>query len=148
MIKISKFLLIGLIVVSCNSKENKNNKVDYPEKTSLSQTNPELTSSMERGKIVYNDLCITCHLADGKGVSKVFPPLANSDFLKKNQTESILGVKNGMSGKIIVNGLIYDSVMAPLGLTDDEIADVVNYINNSWGNKIDNFVTPEKVSEL
>ena len=45
----------------------------------------QLTESINRGEIVYNDMCITCHLADGKGVPKVFPPLANSDYLRNNQ---------------------------------------------------------------
>ena len=53
-----------------------------------------------------------------------------------------------MAGEMVVNGVEYNSIMAPLGLTDDEVADVMNYINNSWGNKINNFVTVKKVSEL
>tara|TARA_R100001369_G_scaffold3540_8_gene11002 strand:+ start:50522 stop:50785 length:264 start_codon:yes stop_codon:yes gene_type:complete len=87
-------------------------------------------------------------MPNGKGVPRAFPPLADSDYLRKNQVESIKAVKNGMSGKIVVNDLTYNSVMASLGLSDKEVADVMNYINNSWGNKIDNFVTSEKVSKL
>ena len=74
--------------------------------------------------------------------------MADSDYLREKQTESIKAVKNGMSGEIVVNGETYNSVMSPLGLSDQEVADVMNYINNSWGNKIDNLVTPEKVSKL
>ncbi|QXP80743.1 c-type cytochrome [Winogradskyella undariae] len=103
---------------------------------------------MERGKIIYNKLCITYHLTDGKGVSKIFPPLVDSDFLQENQTESIKAIKHGLTGKITVNGIDYNSVMSPLGLSNKEVADAINYINNNWGNNIDNFVTPEKVSEL
>jgi mono/diheme cytochrome c family protein len=93
-------------------------------------------------------MCITCHLANGKGVPNAFPPLANSDYLRDNQDKSIKGIKKGMSGKIVVNGTTYNSVMSPLGLSDQEVADVANYINNSWGNNIKNFVTAKKVSEL
>jgi hypothetical protein len=71
----------------------------------------------------------------------VFPPLAQSDYLRDNQKASIKGIKNGMSGEIVVNGITYNSVMSPLGLTDKEVADVLNYINNSWGNNYGNFVT-------
>lgn len=148
MIKALKLILVLLLITSCNSKEKKTNKVEYPEKTSLAQTDSELKASIELGKLVYDDMCITCHMANGKGVPRAFPPLADSDYLRKNQAESILGVKNGMSGEMVVNGVTYNNVMAPLGLSNEEVADVMNYINNSWGNKIDNFVTAEKVSQL
>jgi len=140
--------VLVLILVSCGSKDKKKEKIDYPENTSLEQTNPKLKESMARGQMVYNDMCITCHMANGKGVPKAFPPLANSDYLRENQIESMKGINNGMSGEMVVNGVTYNSVMAPLGLSDDEVADVMNYINNSWGNKIDNYITPEKVSKL
>lgn len=148
MIKLIRITFTLLILTACNSNEKKKNTVDYPDKTSLTQANQKLKASIERGKIVYNDMCVTCHLVDGKGVPKAFPPLVNSDYLRNNQDKSIKGVKKGMSGEMIVNGITYNSAMAPLGLTNEEVADVMNYINNSWGNKIDNFVTPEKVSKF
>ena len=148
MIRKLYLLTLVFVLISCNSNEKKKNTVDYPDKTSLTQVNPKLKSSISRGKAVYNDMCITCHLADGKGVPKAFPPLADSDYLRENQDESIKGIKKGMSGEIIVNGITYNGAMAPLGLSDEEVADVMNYINNSWGNKIDNFITQEKVSKF
>jgi mono/diheme cytochrome c family protein len=148
MIKLTRILFILLILTSCNSNEKKKDTIDYPEKTALTQTNLKLKESLARGKMVYSDMCVTCHMADGKGVPRAFPPLVDSDYLRENQNESIKGVKKGMSGEMIVNGIKYNSAMAPLGLSDDEVADVMNYINNSWGNKIDNFVTAEKVSKL
>lgn len=143
-----KFILLFLLIVSCNSKDKKKEKVDYPEKTALLQTDPELKESVARGKLVYSDMCVTCHMSDGKGVPRAFPPLVDSDYLRENQNESIKGVKNGMSGEMVVNGITYNSAMAPLGLSDEEVADVMNYINNSWGNKIEGFITPDKVSKL
>jgi mono/diheme cytochrome c family protein len=143
-------IVLLLVVVSCNSKEkeDKTSKVKYPKKTSVKQVSPELKASIAEGKLVYEDLCITCHMADGKGVTKAFPPLANSDYLKKNQKKSIAAVKNGMSGEITVNGVTYNSIMAPLGLSDKEVADVVNYINNSWGNSYGKIVTVEQVAKI
>tara|TARA_R110002033_G_scaffold48024_3_gene93712 strand:+ start:11993 stop:12421 length:429 start_codon:yes stop_codon:yes gene_type:complete len=136
-------LLIGVITfTSCNLNSKKPNLI------AQNQTQSTLEESIKRGHLIYNDMCITCHLPNGKGIPKVFPPLADSDYLRDNQTQSIKAVKNGLSGKIIVNDTTYSSTMAPLGLSDQEVADVINYINNSWGNKIDNFVTTEKVSEL
>lgn len=135
-------MVFTLTIVSCNSTNKKSSLI------ALNQDATQLTESIKRGEIVYNDMCITCHLADGKGVPKTFPPLANSDYLREKQTESLKAVKYGMSGEIVVNGITYNNAMAPLGLSNEEVADVINYINNSWGNSIDNFVTPEKVSEL
>ncbi|WP_412561275.1 c-type cytochrome [Winogradskyella sp. MIT101101] len=147
MMKIFKLLILVLLVTSCNSEKKKTTKVDYPEKTSLAQKDSKLTASMERGKSVYNDMCITCHMANGKGVPKAFPPLANADFLRDNQQESIKGIKNGMSGEMVVNGITYNSAMAPLGLSNEEVADVMNYINNSWGNDYGKFITAEDVAK-
>ena len=115
--------------------------------TGFSQTNP-LTSSMNRGKAIYIDFCMTCHLPNGEGVANVYPPLAKSDYLIKNREASIRGIKYGQQGEMIVNGKQYNSVMAALGLSDDEVADVMNYISNSWGNKNDKMITESEVSKI
>jgi mono/diheme cytochrome c family protein len=107
-----------------------------------------MEESQKNGKIIYTNFCAVCHMADGKGVEKVFPPLANSDYLRENQEGSIRAIKYGMSGEIVVNGITYNSLMAPLGLSDEEVADVMTYINNAWGNKIDNKVTAEIVANI
>lgn len=111
------------------------------------QTDP-LKDSIERGSEIYADFCVTCHLPDGKGVEGTFPPLANSDYLKNNREASIRGIKYGQEGEITVNGKTYNGYMASLGLDDKEIADVMNYITNSWGNKNDKIVTEEEVSKI
>jgi mono/diheme cytochrome c family protein len=107
-----------------------------------------LAESMEEGQLIYNDFCISCHMANGEGAGAIFPPLANSDYLKDKQIESIKAVKYGMSGEILVNGKTYNSVMSPLGLSDQEVADVMNYINNSWGNDYDEFYTKSDISKI
>jgi len=109
---------------------------------------PNLKESMQRGIEIYGDFCVTCHLEKGEGVSHVFPPLANSDYLVKNREASIKGVKYGQQGEIVVNGITYNSAMAPLGLEDEEVADVMNFILNSWGNTSDKMVTTEEVSAI
>lgn len=108
----------------------------------------ELKSSIERGKDIYTDFCVTCHLPNGEGVENVYPPLAQSDYLKDNREASIKGVKYGQKGEIVVNGKTYNSFMAPMGLSDDEVADVMNYITNSWGNQEDKIITEEEVSKI
>ena len=116
--------------------------------TSNSVQNGELSKSIERGKDVYTDFCITCHKVNGEGTPKVFPPVAKSDYLKKFQTESIRGVKYGQLGKIRVNDIDYNAALPDPGLTNEEVADVMNYINNSWGNKISGIVTAEMVKKI
>ena len=86
------------------------------------------------GKRLYTQVCAACHQVNGQGLPGAFPPLAGSDYLFKNREASIRGVKFGQQGELIVNGVTYNSVMAPMGLEDEEIADVMNFIMNSWGN--------------
>ncbi len=107
----------------------------------------DLSKSMARGKIIYEERCVTCHMADGKGIPSVFPPLAESDYLLKKQKDAIRAIKFGQEGEITVNGTTYNNVMAPQGLSDGEVADVMNYILNSWGNK-GKMVTPEAVAKV
>ncbi|AUP78337.1 c-type cytochrome [Flavivirga eckloniae] len=134
LITTSLIALFSVIIVSTN--QNHKPQID------------PLKESIQRGKEIYTDFCVTCHLPDGKGVEKVYPPLANSDYLKKNREASIRGIKYGQKGAIVVNGETYDGYMAPLGLSDDEVADVMNYITNSWGNKNDKIVTEKEVSKV
>src|SRR5690606_3824618 len=96
---------------------------------------------------VYTTLCIACHMADGTGVAGVFPPLAQSDYLK-NTEAAIHAVKYGLQGEITVNGQTYNNVMTPLGLSDQEVADVLNYVLNSWGNEAEGMITVEQVAEV
>lgn len=120
----------------------------FPVLLLLFNQNPEFEESKLRGKGIYEEFCITCHRADGTGFGKMYPPLANSDFLKNNRTASIRGVKYGMSGEITVNGNKYNKKMAPLGLTDEEVRDVMNYIMNSWGNQGERPITLQEVSSI
>ena len=107
---------------------------------------PELEASMERGSEIYADFCVTCHKGNGEGIAHTYPPLAKSDFLMSNREKSIRGIKYGQQGELVVNGVTYNNVMDPLGLEDDEIADVMNFILNSWGNASDDMVTEEEVT--
>lgn len=88
------------------------------------------------GKQVFGNVCAVCHQASGNGVAGAFPPLAKSDFLVADPKRAIHVVINGLSGKVTVNGQHFDSVMPPFGaqLTDREVASVLTYVLNSWGN--------------
>lgn len=112
------------------------------------QQDTSLEESMKRGSEIYADFCVTCHLEKGEGVANAFPPLALSDFLLENREGSIRGIKYGQQGELVVNGVTYNSVMAPLGLEDKEVADVMNYILHSWGNSSESVVTPKEVAAI
>lgn len=105
----------------------------------------QLQESITRGQEIYTDFCMNCHMANGEGVANTFPPLAKSDYLMNNREASIRGIKYGQQGEITVNGVVYNGTMAPMGLDDEEIADVMNFINNSWGNSNKKMVTVEEV---
>lgn len=119
------------------------------EYTSVEETQEvSLKESMARGKITYKEFCIRCHTETGKGTGKFYPPLAGSDWLASKRTASIHAVKYGLKGLITVNGKEYKKSMANPGLENQEIADVMNYIMNSWENTQEKMVTPEEVEAI
>ena len=110
--------------------------------------NKPLEQSIEDGALIYKDFCLQCHMAKGKGVPGSFPPLAQSDYLKNNLTKSIQAIKYGMRGPIKVNGEAYDGSMVAQGLDDEEVADVLNYILNNWGNNAEKQIFESEVSAI
>ena len=111
--------------------------------------NDSLDISIKKGKSLYEDFCLRCHMPNGKGQEGIIPPLAKSDFLFKHMEESIKAIKfGGIEGEIIVNGVKYNSKMEKMGLYDDEIADIMNYTLNSWGNKYGKMIKENYVKSL
>lgn len=106
------------------------------------------TESITRGKEIYLDMCASCHLPNGEGKLKVYPPLAKADFLMEKREESIRAIKYGIRGEIVVNGITYNRRMARQGLDAIEIADVMNYITNAWGNTNNKMITVEEVDKV
>ena len=104
----------------------------------------DLKSSMVKGKEIYISNCISCHMENGEGIQEVYPPLAKSDYLMADKKRSIVQVLKGAKGQMKVNGKVYDSEMASIDLSDQEVSDVLNYVRNSFGNK-GAAVTPAEV---
>jgi nitrite reductase (NO-forming) len=96
------------------------------------------------GKAIFSTTCFACHQSEGQGIPGAFPPLAKSDYLNANPKRAIDVVTKGLSGEITVNGKKINSVMPSQNLTDDEIANVLTYVYNSWGNN-KTVVTPAMV---
>lgn len=97
------------------------------------------TYLMEKGKDVYLNsslACTTCHGAEGKGTKGVFPPLVGAKDHMGDCVNHAAIVIYGMEGEIEVDGTKYNGVMTPQGamLDDDQIAAVITYERNSWGN--------------
>jgi nitrite reductase (NO-forming) len=87
------------------------------------------------GEVLFKGTCSVCHQETGLGLASVFPPLAKSDYLLKDKRRAIDVVINGLTGPVTVNGAVFDSVMPPMSqLNDDEIANILTYVLNSWGN--------------
>ncbi|KYP13713.1 cytochrome c [Flavihumibacter sp. CACIAM 22H1] len=103
-------------------------------------------ASIKRGKDVYENNCQSCHQENGEGIEGSFPPLAKSDYLMKDPKKAITIILKGLNEEIKVNGKTYSMMMPEQSyLSDEEIADVANYITNSWGNKSKAVFTPAQV---
>lgn len=94
------------------------------------------SSPMVRGKIVYNSICLACHMADGGGVPNMNPPLINTDYVLGDKTRLIKIVLNGFKEDVQINGQSFSNNMTPHSdLKDQQIADVLTYVRKSFGNK-------------
>jgi mono/diheme cytochrome c family protein len=90
---------------------------------------------MKRGQAVYSRTCIACHQPTGLGIAPVFPPLAGSEWVAMSPSIPVRNILHGMTGPVTVKGTTYNSMMpAVAGLSDGDIADVVSYVRNSFGN--------------
>ncbi|HEY6976904.1 MAG TPA: cytochrome c [Chitinophagaceae bacterium] len=95
-----------------------------------------LNSSIERGKKLYEQYCLTCHQADGGGVPKMNPPLINTSYVTGDKQKLVQWVLKGSTESVPIDGKYYSNNMPPQAyLKDEEIADILTYIRNSFGNK-------------
>ena len=122
-------------------------KVAAAAATAKAATAAAANTARVSGKDVYDRTCAACHLADGKGVAGVFPPLYNSDFFQERPYEMAHIVLNGRSGEMVVNGEKYNSIMPPQDLDDEEVAAVINYVSIEM-NKGKPVVTPAEVKQI
>ncbi|MBR9978148.1 MAG: cytochrome c [Bacteroidetes bacterium] len=88
------------------------------------------------GASVYNAKCAVCHQMNGQGIPKVYPNLVGSSLVVGDPALPIRIVLHGFNGPIERDGISYNGVMQPWknDLSDQEIADVVNYVRTNWGN--------------
>jgi mono/diheme cytochrome c family protein len=107
-----------------------------------------IQASMTRGKQVYLEQCLSCHQVDFGGVQGMNPPLIKTTFVLGDKAALVKIVLNGMQGALDINGDTYHNVMAPHSdLTDQQIADVLTYVRNNFGNKA-SAITPAQVKAV
>jgi nitrite reductase (NO-forming) len=130
---ISKYISLILVTILCLSFTKNilnKNTTDY-----FYQKKPT-RKSINAGFIVYAANCVRCHETNGKGQDNVFPPLAKSDYLLEDLNRSIKIVLWGSNKSMKVNGKFYRGKMSGEShLSNQQISDLMNYINHSWGNK-------------
>jgi mono/diheme cytochrome c family protein len=111
----------------------------------LHSNSDDPNESIKRGEQVYLVNCLNCHMADGEGLEGTYPPLAKTGYAGDSIQQCINIILSGQKGEIVVNGVTYNSEMpAQDYLSDEEVADVLNYIMNRWGNKT-RVITPDIV---
>jgi mono/diheme cytochrome c family protein len=93
--------------------------------------------NMQKGKKIYEAKCLACHQADGGGVPNMNAPLdAASNVVGKDIARLVRIIRYGYNERIALDGLYYSNAMtASPDLKDNEIADLLTYIRNSWSNK-------------
>ena len=95
-------------------------------------------------RATYITMCANCHREDGgKGLQRTIPPLAGADFLAADKDRAIRLLITGMRGPIVVNNRAYNSIMPLQVFTDQQIADLVNYELNAWGNNFGTVTTAD-----
>lgn len=128
---IKVFTIVSVFVlVSCGG----NSQEEQGEKKISSRDAIRLKQYKVEGAKIYATYCENCHQADGKGLAALYPPLAGSDYLLENVSRAACIIKNGQSKEIVVNGVTYNQMMPGNPITNLEVAEVLTYIANSWGN--------------
>jgi len=99
------------------------------------------------GRRLFSSICAACHQPTGQGLPNMFPPLAGSDFLNADKNRAIRIVIAGWQGEVVVNGRKFNNNMPSFPLRDQDIANVLTYVYNSFGNS-GLEVSPDEVKTL
>jgi mono/diheme cytochrome c family protein len=104
---------------------------------SAQSNNKLVAASAARGKTVYLQRCMVCHQADGGGVPKLNAPLDASSAVNGSDVSKLIKyIVKGFADRVEIDGELYSNAMpAAADLTDQQIADVLTFIRNSWTNK-------------
>ncbi len=132
---IASIILVLVMSVSVFAQS----KPKTPVNKAVTKTAPVaagMQNAINNGKVVYTQYCAVCHQADGLGVSGLNPPLSKTVYVLGDQTRLINIVLKGLSEGVEINGETYSNVMPAMAfLTDQQVADVLTYVRNSFQNK-------------
>lgn len=93
-------------------------------------------NTFQEGERLYKTHCANCHMDDGVGLSALIPPLAGSDYLAAHRDQLPCVLRYGLADTIVVNGKTYAENMPGVPtLSEIHLTNLLNYINNSWGNQ-------------
>ena len=138
-------LLLGFIVASCGSSSGNEEKL-VNNSANLSTKERQYFAN---GKKRYATYCASCHMEQGEGLGKLIPPLQKADYLLADVPGAARVIKHGLKGPIQVNGTEYNQPMpANPRLTNLEIAELLTFIANSWGNEHGGVTTEEVATAL
>lgn len=136
----TSLLLLAVLIFACTGKKG--------AEGDSSEAKVKFEQYLVEGQQLYQTHCANCHQIDGKGLAKLFPPLAGSDYLDADVSRAICIIQNGQQGEIVVNGTTYNQAMPALPmLTNLEIAEIATYIYNSWGND-KGMISVKKVNQV
>ena len=125
-------------LISCNRSQNAGSQSAAQEEKTLMVTEQsgEGNIVVPRGKEIYDEYCLACHQADGSGVPGMYPPLAQAEYVTGPTDRLIKVIVFGLEGPIVVLGESYSQEMpAHDFISDEDIAILVNYLIETWGNK-------------
>jgi len=89
----------------------------------------------QMGERLYKTHCANCHMDGGEGLGALIPPLKGSDYLAANRERLACMIRYGLKDTIVVNGKVYaEQMLGNDKLNDIQIANVVNFVLQSWGN--------------
>src|SRR5205814_9891334 len=114
----------------------------------------DLKASIDRGKMIYMQTCFVCHQPTGLGLPGAFPPLAGTEYTQGDARRMIAMTLKGVNPPLKVKEMTYVVPMPPLPIQfpmladDGKLADVINYVRNSFGNKDEVGVTPAMIDAV
>lgn len=123
-------VVVTLLLIGCAKSSN---GATASASAAAAAKNP---ASASDGAVVYLANCESCHQSEGQGVPGAFPPLSGNPVVTGNPTAVIAIVKNGLDGKVVVNGQAYSGIMPRWNgvLSDAQLASVITYVRGSWHN--------------
>src|SRR6187455_3290850 len=137
-----KIFVIAIVIISGLAWVPQEKKQTKPASKSQTKTKSQpaqqntLAAAKQRGGTGYTTYCLACHQADGAGIPRMNPPLIKTPYVLGDKKKLIGIVLNGLNAGVEIDGETYSNPMPQQDfLKDQEIADILTYVRNSFGNK-------------